>query len=912
MSDAPTATTAPRPPWRGPGVRGQLVLLVIGVVTPFLALSALRARERSADARQAAEDRALGAARLVRARVEDRAHNIRAVLATTAHAVQPTADQAARSDSVLRAIVDGLGATDAVTQIWLQDSAGANLGTSRRPRPARAMVFAGDRPYFREVVRTRRRAVSPPMRARPDSTRWLVSFAEPVLDGGSLRGVLIGTVDLRSFARTFAHAALPGDAVVTLVDRDEVVIGRSHDAAGWIGRPLHGSRGPAPNMGAEGVRELEVRGDRQLVAYSQVPELGWRVYVAVPSRAALAGAARELERDVLLALLTLGVALALAVVVARRMVQPLQALAADAEALAAGEPPRHARPDAAGELGMLAHTFREMAATIAARTAALHTSEQRYRLLFDASPLPIYVADLATYRLLAVNDAAVMQYGWSREELTARTMLDLRPPSERLRFLSTARALDEAQAFNERANAGVWRHLRKDGSTIDVEVFTAITEYEGRPARLSIPVDVTGRRRAEQALQESQEQLRRSQKMEALGRFAGGIAHDFNNLLTGILGYCDLALADLQPGAPEREDFEAIRAAAQRAAALTGQILGFSRGRVVQAVPLDLNDVLAELEPMLARVIGEHIRMETHRASVLDPVLADPGQLEQVVLNLALNARDAMPDGGTLSILTRNERVEAHDPAHPGVPAGDWVVLELADSGVGMDGETQARIFEPFFTTKERGQGTGLGLATVYGIVRQAGGTVRVRSTPGEGSTFTLYLPRTVVAREARRPEAPAPAARGGGETVLLVEDEDAVRAIARETLARWGYRVLLAPDGAAALTLARRHHEPIDLLLTDVVMPGLHGRALAEALQRDRPSLRVLFMSGYTEDEVLHRGISTEALAFIAKPFTPDALAARVRAVLDADPSAVGSDGAREDALSANALVGAAASAEG
>jgi PAS domain S-box-containing protein len=891
-------------------VRGQLVLLVIGVVTPFLALAALRAHERAGAAHAAAEERALDAARLVRARVEDRAHNIRAVLATTSHAVRPEPGRIARTDSVLAAIVDALGATDAVDQIWLQDPAGHNLGTSRRPRPDPARVFAGDRPYFREAVRTRRQAVSPPMRARTDSTRWLVSFAEPMLEGGSLRGVLTGTVDLRSFARTFAHASLPRDAVVTLVDQNEIVIGRSHDAAAWIGRPLHGSSGAAPDMADEGVREIETRGGRQLVAHSRIPELRWRVYVAVPSRAALAGAARELERDVLLALLTLSVALGLAVVVARRLVRPLQALAADAQALAGGEPPRHASEDAPGELGTLARTFREMAATIAARTAALHTSEQRYRLLFDASPLPIYVADLTTYRLLAVNDAAVVQYGWSRDELTQRTLLDLRPPSERLRFLSVARALDEAQEFNERANAGVWRHVRKDGSTIDVEVFTAITEYEGRPARLSIPVDVTGRRRAEQALQESQEQLRRSQKMEALGRFAGGIAHDFNNLLTGILGYCDLALSDLSPGAPEREDFEAIRAAAQRAAALTAQILGFSRGRVVQAVPLDLDDVLADLEPMLARVIGEHIRLETHRASCLEPVLADPGQLEQVVLNLALNARDAMPDGGTLSILTRNERVEAHDPAHPGVPAGRWVVLELSDTGVGMDADTQARIFEPFFTTKERGQGTGLGLATVYGIVRQAGGAVRVRSTPGEGSAFTLYLPRTAAAREARRvEESPVPAARGGGETILLVEDEDTVRAIARETLARWGYRVLLAADGAAALTLARQHPDPIDLLLTDVVMPGLHGRELAEALQRDRPTLRVLFMSGYTDDEVLHRGVSTEALAFIAKPFTPAALAARVRAVLDADPSAMGSGGeaargeaARDAALMANA----------
>ncbi|MGZ8413274.1 MAG: ATP-binding protein [Gemmatirosa sp.] len=890
MSADRAAPARPRRPRAGLGVRGQLVLLVMTVVTPFLALAALRARERAVRAREAAEERAISAARLVRGQVEDRVHAIQALLTATAHAVRPSRGATTTNDSVLRVILDGLSGADAVSNLWVFDTTGANVGTSRRPIPERTTLFANDRRYFGDVLRTGRRAIGDPVRGRPDSTRWSVTFAQPVRGAnGALAGVLVGTVRLRSFEYTFGQATLPAGAVATLVDSREVVLGRSRDAQQWIGRPLHGRSTPNQStLDAEGVIEMRGRdGMRMLVAHAHIPEFGWRVYVSLPSSAALASVDQELRRDVGLALATLILTLGLAVAVARRLVRPLEALATDAQSLAAGVAPTRARHDAPAELLTLEDAFHEMAATIAARTAALHRSEQRYRLLFDASPLPIYVVDLETYRFLAVNDAAVAQYGWTREEFEAHTLLDIRPPEERMRFLSVARSLGMAQSFNERANAGVWRHLLKDGSSIDVEIFTALTEYEGRPARLSVAIDVTARRLAERALQESQEQLRRAQKMEALGRFAGGIAHDFNNLLTGILGYCDLALTDLASTAPEREDFEAIRVAAQRAASLTAQILAFSRGHVVQPVPLDLNEVLAGLEPMLARVIGEHIRLVARREASLDAVLADPGQLEQIVVNLALNARDAMPDGGTLTIATRNVRVESHDAAHPGVAAGRWVVLELHDTGVGMDAETQARIFEPFFTTKERGKGTGLGLATVYGIVRQAGGAVRVRSAPGQGSTFTLYLPRTSVAPEARRAESTPAIVRGGTETVLLVEDEDAVRAIARETLARRGYQVLVAPDGPGAIALARRHTTPIDLLLTDVIMPGMHGRELAEALLRDRPAMRVLFMSGYTEDEVLHRGISTEALAFIAKPFTPDTLAARVRDVLDVGDSA-------------------------
>jgi PAS domain-containing protein len=402
-------------------MRGQLVLLVIMALTPFLALAALRSYERAARAREAAEERVLAAARQVRWRVEDRAHTIRAALAAAAHAVRPERPAAAANDSVLRAILDGLGDVDAVSNLWVHDAAGENVGTSLRPVPPRASVFAGDRRYFRDVLRTGRRAVGDPVRARGDTTRWTVTFAEPLRDaGGAVRGAVLGTVVLRSFARTFAQAGLPRDAEATLVDARGVVLGRTHADSAWLGRPLHGA-GARPALPPEGVSEVPgADGVRRLVAHTRVPELGWRVYVSLPRRAALADAEREIRRDVLLALLTLAVSLALALAVARRLVRPLEALAGDAQRLAAGEPPAAARPEATGELATLADAFHEMAATIAARTAALHGSEQRHRLMFDASPLPIYMVDLETYRFLAVNDAAVAQYGWSREEFAGR------------------------------------------------------------------------------------------------------------------------------------------------------------------------------------------------------------------------------------------------------------------------------------------------------------------------------------------------------------------------------------------------------------------------------------------------------------------------------------------------------------
>jgi PAS domain S-box-containing protein len=888
-------------------VRAGLLLLAIAATTPFIILTGWRARDRADTARAAAESRAVDAARTVADRLDQRAQIIGTLLSATAPQVRTDTLRARRAaaanDSILLAVKQSLP-DPIVTNLWVQALSGANLGTSRRPVPVREAINAADRPYFQAAIATHRPAIGDPVRARPDSTVWSVTFAHPVLDPtGHVRVVVLGTVHLGTLQETLAVPGLPPGAVVVLADAHGHVVARAPGDRTWLDRlvseRLHP---PAALDSADGVIIDAGRGPlagrrhtARLVAAVRARRLPWRVYVTLPAAAAFAPVERELARDAALGALTLAVALLLALGAARTITRPLAGLTADATALASGDYTRHT-PHAAlpAELGQLAATFDEMAAVITARTAELHKSEQRYRFLFEASPLPTYLADVATYVILAANDAACAQYGYTREEFTRRTLLDLRPERERLRFMAEASAIPSAVA-GDRRGVRLWRHLRRDGSEFDVEVYTSVTEYAGRPARLSIALDVTARREAERALAESQEQLRRGQKMEALGRFAGGIAHDFNNLLTGILGACELALADLPTVSSVRDDVVVIRDAARRAAALTGQILSFSRGHVTQATLLSPAAVVAGLEPMLARVIGEDVRLETPSARAAGRILADGGQLEQVVMNLVLNARDAMPSGGTVSVSVTDVDVHAPDPDHPGVATGPWVRLAVSDTGSGMDDATQARIFEPFFTTKARGKGTGFGLATVYGIVTGAGGLVRVTSAPDAGSTFALYWPRVAAPAGATPAHgtyvgAPARTVDDGDApvTVLLVEDERAVRTVAREVLARSGYHVLVAEDGMQALAVARAHRGPIDLLVTDVVMPGMSGRELAEALAQERPATRVLFTSGYTEDEVLHRGVSADTVAFLPKPFTPAALVERVAAVLAPQPAGV------------------------
>ncbi len=391
------------------------------------------------------------------------------------------------------------------------------------------------------------------------------------------------------------------------------------------------------------------------------------------------------------------------------------------------------------------------------------------------------------------------------------------------------------------------------------------------------------RQQAEEALRQSQEQLRQSQKMEAIVQLAGGIAHDFNNLLTVITGYSELMLQTLAADDLHRGNIEQIRQAGERAAALTRQLLAFSRKQVLAPTVLDLNAVVTNMDSMLRRVIGEDIELVSVPAPGLGRVQADQGQLEQVIVNLAVNARDAMPQGGRLTIETANvELDDAYARRHVSVKPGPYVMLAVSDTGCGMDAETQSRIFEPFFTSKERGKGTGLGLATVYGIVKQSGGNVWVYSEPGQGATFKIYLPRIEETVMTVEPESAPLQAPRGSETVLLVEDEEGVRTLVRTILQTNGYTVLEARHGKEAFFISGRHEGPIHLMVTDVVMPGMSGQELADRLKSSRPDMKVLFLSGYTDEAVVRHGVLKPGTAFLQKPFTPGRLARKARLVLD------------------------------
>ena len=523
-------------------------------------------------------------------------------------------------------------------------------------------------------------------------------------------------------------------------------------------------------------------------------------------------------------------------------------------------------------VGAIVVNFRDVTERRTAE-AALRESEERYRTLVEGVRDIIFALS-PEGTIASLNPAFETITGLRREEWVGQPFERLVHPEDlplALELLGRVvrGELRPASQFRVRTAKGDYR----------VGEFSATPQlHEGRLVGiLGIGRDVTERVQLEQ-------QLRQAQKMEAVGRLAGGIAHDFNNILTAITGYADLLLEDLGATDPRRQDADEIHKAADRAAGLTRQLLAFSRQQVLQPTVLEVNKLVSDLEKMLRRLLGEDVELGTRLAPTTGRVKADPGQLEQVIMNLAVNARDAMPNGGKLTLETGNVDLdEAYAADHYPARAGPFVMLAVSDTGIGMSEETQAHMFEPFFTTKEKGKGTGLGLATVYGIIKQSGGFIWVYSEVGRGTTFKLYLPRVEELAERASPAAQAPArAARGTETVLVVEDEAPVRSVARQVLERHGYRVLEAPSAEAALDIVTRYSGTIHLLLTDVVMPGLNGRELAGRLAGLRPDAKVIFMSGYTDDAVTRHGVLEPGSAYVQKPFTPDAIARKVREVLD------------------------------
>lgn len=626
-------------------------------------------------------------------------------------------------------------------------------------------------------------------------------------------------------------------------------------------------------------------------------------------------------------------------------------------------------------------------------------SEQQYHLLFNLNPLPMWLVDIATRRFLAVNDAAVYHYGYTRDEFLGMTVRDLYPPTE---VAAAERTIHDSLRPEkiDMVFAGAWKHQKKDGSIIDVELSWSQIFLRGKFARLVLANDVTERKRAQQALRASEtriqslfenmpvglcqcsprgdviaanpalvqmlgyeseaelkmtnalsffedaqekqnffnelgrsgdirnvqlvfrrkdgqlinviksaravpgqteesayieatiieitarkqleDQLRQSQKMEAVGRLAGGIAHDFNNLMTLITGYSQMLMDDLAPGDPSRSVLDEVLAAAERAAGLTRQLLIFSRKHVVQPEVLDLNDVVAGVDKMLRRLTGDDIELKLLLTPDLWPVKADHSQLEQILLNLIVNARDAMPEGGVISIETANVQIGMEFVrSHPDISPGSYVALTVGDEGLGMDAATLTHIFEPFFTTKEQGKGTGLGLSIVYGIVKQSGGYIWAASEPAKGTHFYIYLPRVEGEPTSARTTSDR-AISAGDETILLVEDEEKVRELVKSMLVEYGYKVLDARNGNVAEQIARDYAGSIQMLVTDVIMPGANGHQLAGRMKSMLPGLKVLYISGYGDAATMTQNILEQKDAFLPKPFTAETLAWKVRETLD------------------------------
>jgi PAS domain S-box-containing protein len=503
----------------------------------------------------------------------------------------------------------------------------------------------------------------------------------------------------------------------------------------------------------------------------------------------------------------------------------------------------------------------------------LRESEQRYRRLFEAESDAIFLVDCETGCFVANNPSAERMYGYSRDGFLGLRADDVSAEPEKPRQAIAA----------EEAHVSLRLHRRKDGTVFPVEISGSYFDDQGRRIHLAAIRDITERKRAEEEKAGLEAQLQQAQKMESVGRLAGGVAHDFNNMLGVILGHADMALEQVDPAQPLHADLTEIRKAAIRSADLTRQLLAFARKQTIAPRVLDLNETVAGVLKMLRRLIGEDIRLTWQPGADLWPVNMDPSQIDQILANVCVNARDAIADVGTITIETANSAIdEDYCAAHAGFVPGDYVRLVVSDDGCGMDQDTQAHVFEPFFTTKGVGEGTGLGLATVYGAVKQNHGFISVHSEPGAGTTLTIYLPRHVGKAEQLRTAGAAGPLVPGHETILLVEDEPAILNLATLVLERQGYTVLAATTPGEAIRLAREHAGQIHLLMTDVVMPEMNGRDLARNLLPLYPHLKRLFMSGYTADVVAHHGVLDDGVSFLQKPFSVKGMAAKVREVLD------------------------------
>jgi PAS domain S-box-containing protein len=587
----------------------------------------------------------------------------------------------------------------------------------------------------------------------------------------------------------------------------------------------------------------------------------------------------ELRRSLLLTGIG-GFVLALGggLIFSHRATRPLMDMASAARDIAGGDWSRTMPARGSVEAVTMATAFNDMTRSLRHQAERLEAAYQRFSTVTQSARDAIISTDQGGH-ITFWNRSAEATFGYSESDVIGRPITKLIVESDHAAYASALPVPNAGDLTLGRIIEVT--SVRKDGARFPSEFSLAVLDSSEGTAFTAIVRDVTERQQSQDALRQRDEQLRQAQKMEAIGRLAGGVAHDFNNLLMAINGYAEMLAQELADNGELRSDAEEILKATDRAAGLTRQLLAFSRRQVIKPQAVALDRLVDGTMNMLQRLIGQDIRIITENWPDLTPVLADSTQIEQILVNLVINARDAMPHGGKITIGLRNVELDKIGVgAHPGLQVGDYVEMSVSDTGAGMDEETKSKIFEPFFTTKESGKGTGLGLATVYGIVQQNNGSIEVQSRLGRGTTFYIYLPRaTDLGKPAPIRSAPSTA---GHETVLLVEDDDRVRALVANMLRKNGYTVLLASAADQALEIAARHRGRIDLLLTDVIMPGLSGRILSERLTGIHPDTRVLYMSGYSDDDVLRHGVKSAAAHFIQKPFSVDALAHKIRETLN------------------------------
>ncbi len=852
------------------GIRRRLFALALGLTIPLALLAGVRAFERAQRDQRALAERGITSARRATQLLEDDLHRARLLLNAAARVLHPDVSRAT-NDSLIRVIF--ADAAVGFSNIWIADSLGVLKGAMidvEQRLPPGSDATLRSREYFVDAVRTKDFTIGQPVRSQFDpARRWVIPFVNPVHgpDGRVIAYVGAG-LKVDQMAAMLYTRDLPPNSVLTVLRDDGRVFLRSLDLESWITRDFRDSgsfrRDSRLPRTFEPIQSLD--GTRRLVAQDTLSTIKATAYLGIPVSETLASVERQFFVDLLAgALLTMTAAL-VALYIANRIASPIDELASIAQALARGEQHRRAVVSGSDEVAILGQAVNAMADAAQERQAALASSERRYRQLFATSPLPTITWRLNDGRIEQLNDAARAFFGDDSLTGTRARILDLIQPADRERF--SALPMPE---LAETVHAGQWIMPAAGDQLRTVELYVGRLEEREQVVAVGVILDISDRIHAQSALEASRAQLRQAQQLEALGSFAGGIAHDFNNYLSAISTNAEILRDDLPATSSLRNEAREILLASQRAANLTRQILVFSRRQVVREEVLDINRQLETLQHMLARLLGDHVALEMSCADFIAPVRFAQDGLEQVLMNLAANARDAMPSGGTLSIVTDMKDAQT-------------VRIVVRDTGNGIADDVLPRIFEPFFTTKTRERGTGLGLAMVYSLVTGARGRITVASDGVRGTSFTMLFPAAQGAGNAGPAVAAAPVTLRGTEHVLVVEDEHAVRSATVALLSRAGYRTSVAASAEEAIALLTELSILPDLILSDVVMPHVSGPQMMAAIHERYPTLRVVYMSGYADDDTVMNGVATNVVQLVPKPFSAGDLLGAIRRTLDAD----------------------------